>query len=118
MPRQSGRQGRPLALLIEGSEGQQDEGHVQRHPMAIPVVVPRLGESVTNAILVQWLKKDGEVVAKDEPVCLLETDKANVDLPAPAAGVLKQTSNPGDTVAVGEAVAQIEASVGASVGAA
>src|SRR2546423_13541356 len=82
--------------------------------MAIPVVVPRLGESVTSAILVQWLKKDGDTVAKDEPVCLLETDKANVDLPSPAAGILKQTKKAGDTVAVGDAVAQIEASVGAA----
>ena len=55
--------------------------------MATPVKVPPLGESVTSAILDPWLKNDGEAVAKDEPVCLLETDKANVDLPASAAGV-------------------------------
>src|SRR5690349_45281 len=77
--------------------------------MATPVEVPRLGESVTSAILVQWLKKDGEAVKKDEAIALLETDKANVDLPAPAAGVLRQTKKAGDTVAIGEAIAQIDA---------
>src|SRR5437764_7709399 len=76
--------------------------------MATPVEVPRLGESVTTAILVQWLKNDGDAVAKDEPIALLETDKANVDLPAPEAGVLRQTRKAGDTVGVGEPIAQIE----------
>src|SRR5437868_13506818 len=76
--------------------------------MAIPVEVPRLGESVTTAILLQWLKNDSEPVAKDEAIALLETDKANVDLPAPAAGILRQTKKAGDTVGVGEAIAQIE----------
>src|SRR4051812_31622786 len=85
--------------------------------MATPVEVPRLGESVTTAILVQWLKPDGSTVAKDEAVCLLETDKANVDLPSPAAGILRQTRKAGDTVNVGDAIGQIEASVGAAVGA-
>src|SRR5205807_2372164 len=82
--------------------------------MATPVEVPRLGESVTTAILVQWLKKDGEAVKKDEAIALLETDKANVDLPAPVAGVLRQTKKAGDTVAVGDAIAQIEAGTAAT----
>ena len=76
--------------------------------MATPVEVPRLGESVTSAILLQWLKKDGDTVAKDEPICLLETDKANVDLPSPAAGVIRLSRKVGDTVAIGEAIAQVE----------
>jgi 2-oxoglutarate dehydrogenase E2 component (dihydrolipoamide succinyltransferase) len=86
--------------------------------MATPVEIPRLGESVTSAILVQWLKKDGEAVNQDEAIALLETDKANVDLPAPAAGVLRQTKKAGDTVAVGEAIAQIEPAGAGAVAAA
>jgi len=62
---------------------------------------------------VQWLKPDGATVAKDEALCLLETDKANVDLPSPAAGVLKQTRKAGETVNVGDAIGQIETNVGA-----
>ena len=51
--------------------------------MAIDVVVPPLGESVTQAILIKWHKGDGAQAAMDEPLCELETDKANVDIPAP-----------------------------------
>jgi 2-oxoglutarate dehydrogenase E2 component (dihydrolipoamide succinyltransferase) len=76
--------------------------------MATPVEVPRLGESVTSAILIAWLKKDGDTVAKDEPLCSLETDKANVDLPSPVAGLLRHSKKAGDTLAIGEVVAQIE----------
>jgi 2-oxoglutarate dehydrogenase E2 component (dihydrolipoamide succinyltransferase) len=76
--------------------------------MPTSIEVPRLGESVTNAILIQWLKNDGDTIARDEPVAILETDKANVDLPAPAAGVLRQTRKAGDTVAVGESIGQVE----------
>src|SRR5947208_86170 len=82
--------------------------------MATPIEVPRLGESVTTAILVQWLKPEGATVAKDEALCLLETDKANVDLPSPAAGVLRQTRKPGDTVNVGDSIGQIETNVAAT----
>jgi 2-oxoglutarate dehydrogenase E2 component (dihydrolipoamide succinyltransferase) len=84
--------------------------------MATPVEVPRLGESVTSAILVSWLKKDGDTVAKDEPLCSLETDKANVDLPSPVAGVLRHSKKAGDTLAIGEVVAQIETAGAASTG--
>src|SRR3954470_9802164 len=76
--------------------------------MPTPIEVPRLGESVTNAILIQWLKNDGDTIARDEAVAILETDKANVDLPAPAAGVLRQTRKAGDTVNVGEPIGQVE----------
>ncbi|HYE18827.1 MAG TPA: 2-oxoglutarate dehydrogenase complex dihydrolipoyllysine-residue succinyltransferase [Tepidisphaeraceae bacterium] len=76
--------------------------------MAIEVVVPPLGESVTQATLIAWRKKDGETVRTDEPLCELETDKANVDIPATATGVLRHLKNPGDAVRVGEAIARID----------
>ena len=50
--------------------------------MAVNVDIPELGESVTEAILVEWLKQDGDYVQLDEPVCLIETDKADAELPA------------------------------------
>jgi 2-oxoglutarate dehydrogenase E2 component (dihydrolipoamide succinyltransferase) len=83
--------------------------------MPTPVIVPSLGESVTTAILIQWLKDEGAAVAKDEPICILETDKANVDLPAKVAGVLHHLHKPNDTVNVGEAIGEITESNGAAV---
>lgn len=82
--------------------------------MAVQVEVPSLGESVTQAILVTWHKKDGDAVAVDEPIAELETDKANVDIPARAAGILKRLKEEGDTVNVGEAIARIEDGAAAS----
>jgi 2-oxoglutarate dehydrogenase E2 component (dihydrolipoamide succinyltransferase) len=78
--------------------------------MAIDVKVPDIGESVKQAVLLRWHKKDGDTVQVDEPICELETDKANVDIPAPAAGQFKRLKNEGDQVNVGEAIAQIEPS--------
>src|SRR5947209_9256614 len=79
--------------------------------MPTNVDVPPLGESVTEAVLLRWLKNEGEQVAADEPVAELETDKANVDLPAPAAGVLRPAKKPGDTVRIGETIARIDEAV-------
>ncbi len=76
--------------------------------MPTNVEVPALGESVREAILVKWHKADGAAVAVDEPICELETDKANVDIPSPAAGVIRRVKNEGDTVSIGEIVARID----------
>ncbi len=54
--------------------------------MPTNVEIPSLGESVREAVLLKWHRSDGDVVAKDDPLCELETDKTNVDLPSPAAG--------------------------------
>src|SRR6476660_8094524 len=87
--------------------------------MPTNVDVPNLGESVTEAVLIRWIKKDGEPVGKDEPVAELETDKANADLPAPAAGVLRHVKAAGDTVLVGETIGRVdEAPAGAAAAAA
>jgi 2-oxoglutarate dehydrogenase E2 component (dihydrolipoamide succinyltransferase) len=72
------------------------------------VEVPSLGESVTEAVLLQWLKKEGDHVDVDEPLCELESDKATVDLPSPTSGVLHQVKSAGETLHVGEVVAQID----------
>src|SRR4051812_41609587 len=80
--------------------------------MATKVEIPSMGESVTEATLLRWRKKDGERVEVDEPLCELETDKANVDLPSPAAGILRVLKKEGDVVQIGEQVAQIEAGAG------
>ena len=76
--------------------------------MPVDVILPELGESVTDAILVEWLKSDGEAVAVDEPLAVIETDKADVELPAPSAGVLHTLKADGDTIEVGETIATID----------
>lgn len=75
------------------------------------IIVPSAGESVTEVEISDWLKKEGDAVALDESVLVLETDKATLDLPAPVAGKLvKILKQKGERVAVGEVVAEIEAS--------
>jgi 2-oxoglutarate dehydrogenase E2 component (dihydrolipoamide succinyltransferase) len=76
--------------------------------MATNVEIPNLGDSVREAVLIKWHKSDGATVAKDEVLCELETDKANVELPSTAAGVLRQVATEGSTVQVGETVARID----------
>jgi 2-oxoglutarate dehydrogenase E2 component (dihydrolipoamide succinyltransferase) len=76
--------------------------------MATDIRVPALGESVTEATIGQWFKKVGDVVAADEPVVELETDKVTIEVPAPAAGILEAISaNQGDTVNVGSLIGAI-----------
>jgi 2-oxoglutarate dehydrogenase E2 component (dihydrolipoamide succinyltransferase) len=77
--------------------------------MPIEVKVPELGESVKQATLLKWHKNEGQAIRADEPVCELETDKANVDVPAPGAGVFHPLKKEGDQVNVGEVIAQIDA---------
>lgn len=79
--------------------------------MATNVQIPPLGESVTEAILLRWIKQDGEAVKTDDPLCELETDKANVELPSPVAGALRQIKKPGDTVKIGDIIASVDEAV-------
>jgi 2-oxoglutarate dehydrogenase E2 component (dihydrolipoamide succinyltransferase) len=76
--------------------------------------VPALGESVTEATIGKWFKKAGDVVAVDEPLVELETDKVTIEVPAPAAGVLTDVAvKDGDTVAVGALLGAIKEGAGA-----
>ena len=77
--------------------------------------VPTLGESVTEATIGKWFKKAGDVVAVDEPLVELETDKVTIEVPAPAAGVLSEiAAKDGETVAVGAILGQIKEGAGAA----
>jgi 2-oxoglutarate dehydrogenase E2 component (dihydrolipoamide succinyltransferase) len=77
--------------------------------------VPALGESVTEATIGKWFKKAGDVVAVDEPLVELETDKVTIEVPAPAAGVLTDVAvKDGDTVAVGALLGAIKEGAGAA----
>ena len=83
--------------------------------MATEIRVPTLGESVTEATIAQWFRKEGDAVAADEPLVELETDKVTVEVPAPAGGVLSEiVAKDGDTVEVGALLGSIGEGAGAS----
>ena len=79
--------------------------------MSEKIIVPSLGESVTEATVSKWLKNEGENVSMDEPVVELETDKVNVEVPSPSNGKLESISvKEGETVNVGSLLGSIGAS--------
>ena len=77
--------------------------------MTIEIKVPQLPESVTDATLVGWHKKQGDAVARDENLVDLETDKVVLEVPAPAAGIISEIRiADGTTVTSGEVLAILE----------
>ena len=83
--------------------------------MTFSVKMPALGESVTEGTVTRWLKNEGDVVAIDEPLLEVSTDKVDTEIPSPAAGVLQKIVVPVDsTVPVGAELAVIEDASGAA----
>lgn len=78
--------------------------------MATDIVIPALGESISEAVIASWLKSDGDYVERDEELVELETDKVTMPLPSPAAGVIKISANEGDTVEIGAVIGSIDES--------
>jgi len=76
--------------------------------MTIEIKVPSVGESVTEALLAEWFKEDGDAVAKNEPLFVLETDKVTLEVEAEAGGQLKILVAEGETVAIGTVVGEID----------
>ena len=73
--------------------------------MAIELKVPQAGESITEVQIGEWFKAEGDTFAKDETLVEIETDKASMDLPAPAAGTLtKILKQAGETANVGDVI--------------
>ena len=64
--------------------------------MSEKILVPVLGESITEATVVKWLKSKGEMVEVDEAIVELETDKVNLEVPAPVNGVLSEITHKTD----------------------
>ncbi|MBX7104654.1 MAG: 2-oxoglutarate dehydrogenase complex dihydrolipoyllysine-residue succinyltransferase [Gemmataceae bacterium] len=79
--------------------------------MPAEIKVPSFGESITEGVLARWIKKDGEVVRRDEPVAEMESEKATSEVRSPASGRLKTTVPEGQTVPVGAVIAMIDESV-------
>jgi len=80
--------------------------------MSEKILVPVLGESITEATVAKWLKKKGEGVNVDEPIIELETDKVNLEVPSPISGVISEINyKNGDIVKVGAELGAISESV-------
>ncbi len=77
----------------------------------VEMKVPTIGESITEVTLSQWLKKDGDFVKLDEPICEFESDKATLEFPAEASGKLIHVAKEGDDLSIGALVARIDTSV-------
>ena len=116
-----------LAVIGEGAGAAAAPAAAEAAPAAAPaaaaqavdVMVPALGESVTEATVSTWFKQVGEAVAQDEMLCELETDKVSVEVPSPAAGVLTEILAPeGATVEAAAKLAVVSAGAGAAVAAA
>ena len=84
--------------------------------MSEKIVVPVLGESITEATVAKWLKKTGDAVEADEPIVELETDKVNLEVPSPITGVLTEiNSQGGSTVEVGALLGSVSENGSAKV---
>ena len=76
--------------------------------MSEKILVPELGESITEATVSKWLKNKGDLVDVDEPIVELETDKVNLEVPSPVTGQLsKINSKDGSIVKVGEILGSV-----------
>ena len=82
--------------------------------MSEKILVPILGESITEATVAKWLKNAGDAVEADEPIVELETDKVNLEVPSPISGVLTEiNSQDGSVVEVGALLGSVSAEGGA-----
>ncbi len=78
--------------------------------MEVELRVPNIGESVTEVTLSEWFKEDGDYVELDEAICEFESDKATLEFPSEAAGIIKRVANEGDDLPIGGLVAIIDSS--------
>jgi 2-oxoglutarate dehydrogenase E2 component (dihydrolipoamide succinyltransferase) len=84
--------------------------------MSVEIVVPKMGESITEATVSKWLKPVGSAVTQDEPLVELETDKVAVEVPAPASGVIEEIiATEGATVGIGALLGKIKEGAAATV---
>ena len=80
--------------------------------MVIDVVMPKMGESITEGTILEWYKKVGEPIAQDETLLEIGTDKVDSEIPAPNGGiVIEILAQPNDVIDVGEVIARIETSI-------
>ncbi|MFQ5584911.1 MAG: biotin/lipoyl-containing protein, partial [Calditrichia bacterium] len=84
--------------------------------MKVDIVMPKLGESITEGTIIKWWKKPGELVKKDETLLEISTDKVDSEIPSPYEGILLEIlKNENDTVEVDKVIARMETEVAEAV---
>jgi 2-oxoglutarate dehydrogenase E2 component (dihydrolipoamide succinyltransferase) len=116
-----------LICVIEESAGTSPSAATPQPstPAAQPVatggvkemIVPTVGESITEVTLANWLKKDGDLVTLDEIIAEVDSDKATFELPAEATGILRHVAKEGDVLEIGGLICRIEVTEGGTVAA-
>jgi pyruvate/2-oxoglutarate dehydrogenase complex dihydrolipoamide acyltransferase (E2) component len=76
--------------------------------VAVPINVPKLGVSMTEGTIVEWLVADGDSVTEGQPIYVIETDKVENEVEATASGTVRITGEEGETYSVGQAIGEIE----------
>jgi 2-oxoglutarate dehydrogenase E2 component (dihydrolipoamide succinyltransferase) len=89
-PDKAARPAKPAAAEVAGKAASEDAESAPANETSIEIMVPALGESVTEATVSTWFRKPGDTVAQDEMLCELETDKVSVEVPSPASGTLAE----------------------------
>ncbi len=91
---------------VEASDSPQSEAPIQHSEGSTEIVMPQMGESITEGTVSKWLKAVGDVIEKDEPLLEISTDKVDAEVPSPAAGKLLEIKvQEGETVEVGAVLA-------------
>jgi len=106
---------RPVLITVTSRNKPRLSGAVSRiiTDMAIEVKIPEVGESITEVEIGDWLKRKGDPVEKDEPLVTLESNKATVELPAPASGSIREIlKQKGQVAKIGEIIGYVEANGG------
>ena len=76
--------------------------------MATDIILPKIGFSMTEGVLAEWLAQDGATVNEGDPLYAIESDKSTNEVEAPASGTLKIVGAPGETYQVGDIIGSIE----------
>lgn len=76
--------------------------------MATEIILPKIGFSMTEGVLAEWLAEDGATITEGQPLFSIESDKSTNEVEAPVSGVLRITGQPGETYEVGSVIGTIE----------
>jgi 2-oxoglutarate dehydrogenase E2 component (dihydrolipoamide succinyltransferase) len=101
-PAESAEPAAPAEKEVENTGAVESTGEVKE--MKVPVI----GESITEVTLSSWLVQDGDFVNIDDPICEFESDKATLEFPAEASGIVRHVAGEGDDLEIGALVAKIE----------
>jgi 2-oxoglutarate dehydrogenase E1 component len=103
---------KPAVADASAAEPEQaaDSGDAPAATRTVEIVMPQMGESVTEGVILEWHRQPGESIAADETIVEISTDKVDAEVPAPASGTIDEIlAQPGETVVVGQALARMTA---------